>query len=65
VIEIHSERGKIGEVDLKGGKLTGSTQGIQHVCDHMVAKHGGHAEAFKAMASLNNGYVWASGAAAQ
>jgi len=59
VIEIHGERGKIGEVTVTGSKLTGSTAGVQHLVEHMIRKHGGPSQALQALASLNNGYVWA------
>jgi trimeric autotransporter adhesin len=59
VIEIHGENGKIGEVSLKGGKVAGSTPALHHVAAHMLRKHGTPQKAFRKMATMNNGYVWA------
>jgi hypothetical protein len=63
VIEIHGENGKIGEVSLKGGKVAGSTPAVQDVVGHMLRKHGSPQKAFRAMAAMNNGYVWAENSA--
>ena len=59
MIEIHGENGKIGEVALEGGKVTGSTPAVRDVVGHMLRKHGSPQKAFRAMAAMNNGYVWA------
>jgi ADP-ribose pyrophosphatase YjhB (NUDIX family) len=59
VIEIHGENGKIGEVSLKGGRVAGSTPAVRDVAGHMLRKHGSPQGAFRALATLNNGYVWA------
>lgn len=59
MIEIHGENGQIGEVALKGGKLAGSTPAVRDVIGHMLRKHGSPQKAFRAMAAMNNGYVWA------
>lgn len=59
MIEIHSENGKLGEASLKGGVVTGSTPAVQDIADHMLRKHGTPHKAFRAIAEMNNGYVWA------
>jgi len=59
VITMYGHNGPIGTVSLAGGKLEGSTSGLQHVADHMLGKHGSPQKAFRAMATMNNGYVWA------
>ena len=59
MIEIHGENGKIGEVSLKGGKVAGSTPAVQDVAEHMVRKHGSPQKAFRAIATMNDGYIWA------
>jgi hypothetical protein len=64
VIEIHGERGKIGEVSLRGARIAGSTPAVQDVADHMLRKHGSPQKAFRAMRTLNNGYIWAQDPAA-
>jgi hypothetical protein len=64
VIEIHGESGKIGEVSLRGARIAGSTPAVQDVADHMLRKHGSPQKAFRAMRTLNNGYIWAQDPAA-
>lgn len=59
MIEIHGAGGKIGEVSLEGGTVTGSTPALRDVAGHMLRKHGTPQKAFRALATLNNGYVWA------
>lgn len=59
MIELHGERGKIGQASLRSGTITATPDTVQVIADHMLKKHGTPEKAFKAMSAINNGYVWA------
>jgi hypothetical protein len=60
VIVIASADGPVGTISLTGGKLKGSTKMLQQMADQKEASAGSPAKAFRELASLNNGYIWAS-----
>jgi hypothetical protein len=60
-VTLRDAKGPLGTIRLQDGKLTGSDPIAQKIADSYLARAGGDAgKALSALASMNNGYLWAT-----